>query len=125
MDDSKYLGSSVGSKERDVKFRIGHASAEFAKLKYSNISNQENHQNTKSISRSVYLKRHVLLLMYGSGSWILTEALNDKFEMFVRKCYLIILGIKQSKNHVTYKSLYQLTCQIAVRRPVSASLSSQ
>ena len=54
----------------------------------------------------------ISILLYGCESWIFTEALIYKLDIFARTCYRIMLGIKQSKDHVTNKNLYQLTGQI-------------
>ena len=69
FDDFKYLGSYVGSTERDVKARIGIALAAFAK--------------PKSILRSLKVKLNfkihlfkaacISILLYGCDTWILTE----------------------------------------------------
>ena len=71
VDDFKYLGSYVGSTERDVKVRIGLAWPAFAKV--------------KSILRSPKVKLNfkirlfkaacISILLYGCVSWIVTEAL--------------------------------------------------
>ena len=107
VDDFKYLGSYVGSTEHDVKVRIGFAWAAFAKV--------------KSILRSPKVKLNfkirlfkaacISILLYGCESWILTEALIDRLEIFTRTCYRIMLDIKQSRDHVTNQSLYHLTGQ--------------
>ena len=103
VDDFKYLGSYIGSTEHDIKVRIGFAWAAFAKL--------------KSILRPPKLelefKIRVLkaacfsILLYGCESWILTAALNEILNIFARTCYRIILGIRQSTDHITNESLYE------------------
>ena len=61
-------------------------------------------------SRSFYLKAACIsVLLYDDEFWILTEALIDKLDIFTRTCYRIMLGIKQSRDHVTDQSLYQHT----------------
>ena len=56
----------------------------------------------------------ISILLYGCESWILTEALMDKLDIFRRTCYRIMLGIKQSRDHVTNESLYHPTSQVPV-----------
>ena len=86
-DDFKYLGSYVVSTEHEVKVRIGLAWAAFAKV--------------KSIFRSLKVKLNfkirlfkvacISIKLYGCESWILTKALIDKFEIFPRIYYQIML----------------------------------
>ena len=52
------------------------------------------------------------------GTWIITETLIDKLDIFARTCYRIILGIKQSRDHVTNQSLYHLTDQAPLRETI-------
>ena len=114
VEDFKYLGSYVGSTERDIKVRIGLAWAAFAKL--------------KSILRSPKIKLNfkirlfkaacISILLYGCETWILTETSNEKLDIYARTCYRIMLGIKQSRDHVTNQSLYQLTGQVPLRETI-------
>ena len=111
VDDFKYLGSCVRSTEHDVKVRIRLAWAAFAKV--------------KSIFRSPQVKRNfkirlfkaacISILLYGFESWILTESLIDKLEIFTRTCCRIMLDIKQCRDHVKNQSLYHLTDQAPLR----------
>ena len=39
----------------------------------------------------------------------------DKLDIFTRSCYRIMLGIKQSRDHLTNDSLYYLTGQAHLR----------
>ena len=50
--------------------------------------------------------------MYGFETWILTEALIEKLDIYARTCYRFMLSIKQSRGHVTNQNLYQLTGQV-------------
>ena len=58
-------------------------------------------------------------MLYGCKTWILTEALIKKLEIcenkYARTCNHIIMGIQQSRNHVTNQSLYQITDQVKIR----------
>ena len=58
------------------------------------------------------------MLLYGSETWILTEILIEKLNIYARKCYRIILGIKQSRDHLTNQSLYQLTGQVTLCKTI-------
>ena len=51
------------------------------------------------------------ILLYGCQTWILTEALIEKLEILAR----IMLGIKQSRDHVTNESLIHPTGQALLR----------
>ena len=114
VDDFKYLGSYVVSTERDVKFRLDLHGQHLPKV--------------KSILRSPKVKLNfkirlfkaacISILLYSCESWILTEALMDKLDISTRTCYRIMLGLKQSRDHVTNESLYHLTSQQAVHRRV-------
>ena len=55
------------------------------------------------------------ILLYGCQTWILTEALIEKLEIVARICYRIMLGIKQSRDHVTNESLIHPTGQALLR----------
>ena len=57
-------------------------------------------------------------MLYGCETWILTEKSNEKLDIYARTCYRIMLGIKQSRNHVTNQSLYQLTGQVPLRETI-------
>ena len=57
--------------------------------------------------------------MYDCESWILTEASIDKFEIFARTCYRIMLDIKHSRDDVTNRSLYHLSGQAPLRETIS------
>ena len=91
VDDFKYIGSYVGSTERDFKARIGLAWTGFAKL--------------KSILRSPKIKLNfkirlfkaacISILLYGCEYLILTETLIEKLGIYARTCYRVVLGIKQ------------------------------
>ena len=102
IDDFKSLGSYVGSTEHDVW--IGLASTAFAKVKSIFISPMVK----LNFKIRLFKAASISILVYGCESWILTEALVDKLDIFTRACYRIILGIKQSRNHVANESLHHL-----------------
>ena len=60
----------------------------------------------------------ISILLYGCETWILTEALTEKLDIFARTCYRIMLGIKQSRDHVTNERLYQQVNQVPVREMI-------
>ena len=49
---------------------------------------------------------------------------NINRDIYAKTCYLIMLGIKQSRDHVTNQSLYQLTGQVALQETIRMSLYS-
>ena len=107
FDDFKYLGSYVGSAGHDVKVRIRLAWAAFAKIK-SILRSPKAKLNFKICLFKVAC---ISILLYGFESWILTEALIDKLEIFTITCYCIMLDIKQPPDQVTNQSLYHFTGQ--------------
>ena len=60
----------------------------------------------------------ISIVMHGCETWVLTEALNEKLDIFVRTYYHIMIGIKQSRDHITNKSLNQLTDQEPLRKTI-------
>ena len=42
------------------------------------------------------------------------EAFTEKLDIFARTCYRIMLGIKQSRDHVTNDRLYQRVNQVPI-----------
>ena len=53
----------------------------------------------------------ISILLYDREWWILTEISIDKLCIFARTWYRIMLGIKQSRDHVINESLYHLIAQ--------------
>ena len=49
-------------------------------------------------------------------------ALIDKLDIFARKCYRIILGNKQSWDHVTKKSLCHFTVKAPLRETIEKKI---
>ena len=103
VEDFKYLYLFVGSTEHDVRVRIGLAWTAFAKLKTILRSPKP----TVSFKIRIFQAACILVLLYGCESWILTTALAKKLDIFARTCYRIILGVKQSRDHITDEVLYQ------------------
>ena len=54
----------------------------------------------------------ISILLYGCETWILAKALIERLDIFSRTCNCVMLCIEQSRDHVTNKSLYQLTGQV-------------
>ena len=63
----------------------------------------------------------ISILLYGCDTSILTETLIEKLDIYASTCYRIVLGIKQSRDHVTNQSLYQLTGQAPLRESIESS----
>ena len=113
VDNIKYIGPCIRSMERNVKVRI--------RLAWAVCQQYVNRAKVKSILRSPNVKLNfkirifkaacISILLYGCESWILREALIDELNIFARTSYLIMLSIKQPRDHVTNKSLYKLNRQ--------------
>jgi hypothetical protein len=111
VEDFKYLGSYIGSTEKDVKNRIGLAWAAFAKLKSILTSSK-----TKvPLKMRLFDAACVSILLYGCESWLLSTELTNKLDVFARTCYRIMLGIKQKTDRLTNVELYK---RVGHQRPV-------
>ena len=108
-DDFKYLGSNVGSTEH-VQICIGLALTAFSKLK-SIIRSPKPKLNLKI---RLFIAAFLSILFYGYDTWILTEAFTEKLDIFAITCYRVMLGIKQSRVHVTNERLYQRVNQVPI-----------
>ena len=60
----------------------------------------------------------ISILMHGFETCILKKDLIEKLDIYARTCFHIMLGIKQSRDHVTNKSLYQLTGHVSLRKKI-------
>jgi hypothetical protein len=105
VDEFKYLGSYMGSTEKDVANRIALAWGAFNKLKP--ILTRTGKPSVK-LKLRLFNAACISILLYGCESWVLTAQQANKFDVFARTCYRIILGIRQSEAHITNKKLYQL-----------------
>ena len=113
VDDFKYLGSYVELTEYDVKVRIGLAWAPFSKLKpISTLQSPKYKLNSKI---RLFKAACVSILLYDYENWIITEASIEKLYIFAKTCYIVMLGIKQSRDHVTNETLHHLTGQVPLR----------
>ena len=116
VDDFKYLGSHMESSERDINVRIGLAWGAFNKLK-SVLSAQKLNLDLRI---RFFNAACISILLYGCESWILTEALRDKLDIYARTCYRIMIGIRQSIEHLTNQELYNHVNQAPLRDTIRA-----
>ncbi len=101
VQDFQYLGSFVGSTEKDIKNRKGKAWAAFWKLKNIWDSKADPRIKLKLFSSSV-----LSVLLYGCETWVLTPKLKTQLNTLHTVCLRIILGIKQ-EDHVTNEDVYK------------------
>ena len=104
----------MSSTEKDVQSRIGLTWVAFNKLK--SILTSPLPSNTFKLK--LFDAACISILLYGCEAWNLTEKMIKQLDIFVRKCYRIILKIKQSEDHVMNDDLYQR----AGRRPISEEI---
>ena len=84
--------------------------AAFAKLK-SILSSPKTKLNLKI---SLFKAACVSILFNDCETCILTDAFTEKLDMFARTCYRIMLGINQSRDHVTNERLNQGVNQVPI-----------
>ena len=105
--DFKYLGSYVGSSEKDINIRIGLAWGAFNKLRSLLTS--------KTLSNQLKLRLFnaacISVLLYGCECWLLNASSTKKLDVFARTCYRLILNIDQSEDHTRNDQLYKLVDQ--------------
>ena len=110
VDDFKYLGSYVGSSEKDISIRLGLAWGAFNKLRSLLTS--------KTLSNQLKLRLFnaacVSVLLYGCECWLLNASSTKKLDVFARTCYRLILNIDQSEDHISNDQLYKLVDQPAI-----------
>ena len=111
VDDFKYLGSYVGSTEKDVNTRIALAWVAFARLKPLLRASRP----TIEFKIRLFNAACISILLYGCESWVLTEPLKKKLDTFARTCYRIILGVKQVEVHMKNDELYKKVSQYPIR----------
>lgn len=107
VEDFKYLGSYVRSTEKDLDARIALTWAAFDKMR-SILTSEKLDKNFKI---RLFNASCISILLYGCESWNLTKQLNEKVDVFVRKLYRIMFGIRQSEVHMTNRDLYKLAGQ--------------
>lgn len=114
VEDFKYLGAHVGSTEKDVKSRIALEWLAFAKLKPILKAARP----TVKFKMRLFNAACISVLLYGCESWVLTESLLKRLDVFARTCYRIILDIKQVEAHMTNDELYRITNQRPIREKI-------
>lgn len=57
----------------------------------------------------------VSVLLYVCETWVLTEMLMKKLDVFARTCYRIMLGIRQSDDHMKNEELYWKCAQRSIQ----------
>ena len=115
VDEFKYLGSYMGSTDKDIRNRIALAWAAFAKLRPI-LASSSGKQSVKMKMR-LFDAACISILLYGCESWILTASQLNKLDVFVRTCYRIMFEIRQSESHMTNKKYEK-----ASARPISATI---
>jgi len=116
VEDFKYLGSYIGSTDKDVSNRIGLAWAAFAKLKPILLSRTG--KPSIKLKITLFDAACISILLYGCESWVLTKKQLARLDIFARTCYRSILGIRQSEAHMTNDELYKL----AGAQPISSTI---
>jgi hypothetical protein len=111
VDDVKYLGAHVGSTEKDVKCRIALAWLAFSRLKPILKAARP----TAKFKMRLFNAACIPVLLYGCESWVLTEPLLKRLDVFARCCYRIILNINQADAQMTNTELYRITNQRPIR----------
>ena len=102
LNNFKYVGSYVGSTNKDIEARIGLTWSAFAKLKP--ILTSPN--STVKLKICLFKAACSFILLYACKAWVLTQALTTKLDKFARKCYKIMVGICQVEKHMTNMDLY-------------------
>jgi exonuclease III len=116
VEEFKYLGSYMGSTDKDISARIALAKTAFAKLRP--ILSSRNGKPSLSLKIRLFNAACVSILLYGCESWVLSTLQAHKLDAFARLCYRIILGINQSETHTTNDQLYA----IVNARPITSTI---
>jgi ribosomal 50S subunit-associated protein YjgA (DUF615 family) len=61
----------------------------------------------KTFRMRIFNAACVSILLYGCETWTLTQKLEEKLNIFVRKLYRIMLNVKQAEAHMTNEELYK------------------
>lgn len=117
VDEFKYLGSYMGSVDKDINNRIALAWATFIKLKpiLAFQTNKPSQNGKPRVKLKLDLKMNLFntaclsILLYGCETWVLSIEQANRLDVFARNCYRIILGIIQSESHTSNEELYELT----------------
>ena len=114
VNNFKYLGSYVGSSAKDASTRIALAWVAFNKLKPILKATRP----TTKFKMRLFNAACISVLLYGCESWVLTETLLKKLDVYARTCYRIMLGIRQSDVHMRNEELYKKCAQRPIRELV-------
>ena len=117
VEDFKYLGSHMASAAKDVQARIGLAWVAFHKLE----SILKSPQLKVDFRIRLFNASCVSILLYGCETWVLTRDLENDLDIFARKAYRIMLGIRQSEAHMTNVELYKRVNS----RPITSSIRTR
>lgn len=113
-----YLGSQIttdGGAREDVKVRIRKAQGAFGQLK--NIWKSKNlslHTKIRIFNSNVKS-----VLLYGCETWLVTDSLTRKIQVFVNRCLRRILGIywpNTISNHDLHQKCHQEPVELDIRR---------
>ena len=107
VKEFKYLGSYMGSTDRDINARIALAWAAFDKLRQ--ILTTRNGKPTVKLKMRLFDAACISILLYGCESWALTAKQTQKLDVFARTCLRIMLGVNQADARMTNAKLYKLT----------------
>ena len=114
IDDFKYLGSYVGCTMKDVNNRIALAWVALNKLR----AILKAQIPTVQFKMRLFNEAFVSVLLYGCETWVLSEILLKKLNVFAQTCYRIMLGIRQSDAHIKNDELYKNYAQRPIRELV-------
>ena len=103
VEDFKYLGSYVVSTENDIQARVGLTWSAFNLLRPVLTANKLE----LKLRMRIFNAACISILLYGCETWTLTQKLEDKLNIFVRKLYRLMLNIKQAEAHLTNEDLYK------------------
>jgi hypothetical protein len=104
VEEFKYLGSYMGSTDKDIDSRIALAKAAFAKLRP--IMTSRTGKPTVKLKIRLFNAACISILLYGCESWVLNPQQAEKLDVYARQCYRMMLGISQSETHTTNEELY-------------------
>jgi hypothetical protein len=110
VDNFKYLGSNLSSSEKDITCRIALAWAAFSKLKAVLVSNR-----CQKLRLRIFDAACVSILLYGCETWVISQSISEKLDIFARKAYRIMLKINQQEDKISNEELYRMTGQ----RPIN------
>ena len=60
----------------------------------------------------------ISILLYGCETWVLTEELKKRLDVFARTCYRIILKIRQADERITNEELLKRVGQVEINETI-------